>query len=185
MNFIKWAKLSLLSCLALAACNTTVDQTMISQAPIPSGQIAYARKAVEICGSHVPNMQNAQDALLANGYRETTDERLANIRRTQRVTILENDNSNVIVLLGSQGRRNICVVGLEGLTPQQSYSLALPWVKKFDAQTNAERGQGLSNNASQAWGVIEEERIVNIVAYKTWDILDAPGAAVRLIHIKR
>ena len=71
------------------------------------------------------------------------------------------------------------------MTPQQSYRLALPWVAKYDALTNEERGQGLSANAIQAWGRLEEDRIVYIAAYKTWDVLEVPGTAVRLLYIQR
>lgn len=78
-----------------------------------------------------------------------------------------------------------CIVGLEGMTPQQSFQLAEPRARKFDAQTNAERGQGLVSNAVQAWASIGESRGVYVAAYKTWEVLDSRGAAARLLYVQR
>jgi len=88
-------------------------------------------------------------------------------------------------MLGSRGSEGACIVGLEGMTAQQSFELAQPWVRKFDARTNAERGQGLAENAVQAWGTLDDMRVVYISAYKTWDVLGVPGAAARLLYKQR
>lgn len=177
--------LSALPLLALIACDASVDQAMISNVPISSLEFTDAQNAAAICGRNAPNWDAAETALKANGYLETTDPRLVGIQQQQRAVILESANSDVLVLVGSRGGEGACIVGAEGMTPQQSSELALPWVRQFDAQTNADRGQGLANNAVQAWGTLEEDRIVFIAAYKTWDVLDAPGAAARLLYRER
>lgn len=185
MNFKAKFGLFLLPILALTSCDASVDQALISEVPVSALQFSDAQRAAEICGRNAPNWIGAEETLKANGYVETTDERLSNIQRTQRAVILESSNSDVLVLLGSRGGEGACVIGMNGMTPQQSFELALPWVSQFGAQTNADRGQGLANNAVQAWGVLEENRIVYIAAFKTWDVLDAPGAAARLLYVER
>lgn len=170
---------------ALVSCDASVDQDLISEVPVSALQFSDAQKAAGICGRNAPNWMGAEEALKANGYVETTDERLSNIQRTQRAVILESSDSDVLVLLGSRGGEGACIIGMNGMTPQQSVELALPWVRQFDAKTNADRGQGLAKNAVQAWGVLEENRIVFIAAFKTWDVLDAPGAAARLLYVER
>ena len=110
---------------------------------------------------------------------------MVSIQKSQRAVILEKPGTDVVVLLGASGGEGACIVGLEGMTPQQSFELAKPWVKTFGVRTNAERGQGLAKNAVEAWGTIEENRIVYIAAFKTWDVLDVPGAAARLLYIQR
>ncbi|MEM6638133.1 MAG: hypothetical protein AAF667_19870 [Pseudomonadota bacterium] len=170
---------------ALAACDAAVDEDMISATPVSALEFSDAQKAAEICGRNAPNWTAAETALKASGYLETTDERLLGIQRSQRAVILESPTSDVLVLLGSRGGEGACFVGSEGLTPQQSFELALPWVRQFGALTNEERGQGLANNAVQAWGTLTDDLIVYIAAYKTWDVLGAPGAASRLLYIAR
>ncbi|MEP5732249.1 MAG: hypothetical protein ABJL67_23105 [Sulfitobacter sp.] len=171
--------------LLLAGCAKPVNQKLVSTTPATPQQFSEAKSAASVCGRHAPNWVAASTALKAKGYTETKNARLASIQRAQRAVILENSGTDVIVLLGSRGDEGACFVGLAGMTPQQSFELAQPWVKKFDARTNAERGQGLAKNAVQAWGTLEEKRIVYVAAYKTWDVLDAPGAAVRLLYIQR
>lgn len=72
------------------------------------------------------------------------------------------------------------MVGVEGMTPEQSYQLALPLVAYFEATSNTELGQGLTPNAVEAWRAAGATTPVFIAAYKTWDVLGVPGAAVRL-----
>lgn len=97
------------------------------------------------------------------------------------------------------------------MTPSQSAKLAQRWVRAFDAKSNAEVGDGLSDHVSGAWRhfFTEPARIpdkaayshrVYIAAYKTWpqgpydpqrqfgyDIYglfpEAPGAAIGLNHV--
>ncbi|MEL6466499.1 MAG: hypothetical protein AAFQ58_16155 [Pseudomonadota bacterium] len=171
--------------LLLSGCDTAVNQTLVSTTPATPQEFSEAKSAASVCGRHAPNWVAASTALKAEGYAETEDPRLASIQRAQRAVILEKPGIDVVVLLGARGGEGACIVGLEGMTPQQSFELAQPWVKKFDARTNAERGQGLAKNTVQAWGTLEEKRIVYIAAFKTWDVLDAPGAAARLLYIQR
>ena len=169
----------------LTGCDTPVNDTLVSQAPAPAQNFAEARKAAAVCARHAPNWGSAETSLKAAGFAETKDRRLKAVARAQNAVILENPAADAVVLIGSRGSEGACIVGLRGMTPQQSYKLAEPWARKFGARTNAERGQGLAQNAEQAWGTIEENRIVYIAAYKTWDVLAAPGAAARLLYIKR
>ncbi|WP_321830003.1 hypothetical protein [Thalassovita sp.] len=169
----------------LAACDAPVDQKMVSTVPASAQQFSEAQKAAAVCGRHAPNWVAASQSLKSIGYHETEDPRLASIQKSQRAVILEKTGTDVVVLLGASGGEGACIVGLEGMTPQQSLELAKPWVKTFGVRTNAERGQGLAKNAVEAWGTIEENRVVYIAAFKTWDVLDAPGAAARLLYIQR
>lgn len=169
----------------LAACDTPVDPEMISTTPAPQAQFVAAQQAAATCLDLAPDWAAAEQAFRAQGFVETTDPTLVEVQRRQRAVILGAPNSDVVLLLGSRGGEGACLVGLPGMTPQQSMELALPWVEQFDLQTNAERGQGLAANAQQAWGRISEDQIVFVAAYKTWDILDEPGAAARLLMILR
>lgn len=171
--------------LLISGCDTPVNQKLVSTNPATPQQFSEAKNAATVCGRHAPNWVSASTALKSGGDTETENARLVSIQRTQRAVILENSGTDVIVLLGSRGGEGACIVGLKGMTPQQSFELAQPWVEKFDGKTNSERGQGLAKNAVQAWATIEEERIVYIAAYKTWDVLDVPGAAARLFYIQR
>lgn len=168
--------------LLISGCEAPPNQRLISATPASSQQFSEAKSAAAVCGRHAPNWVAASAELKADGYVETKDPRLASVRRA---VILEKSGTDVIVLLGSEGKERACIVGLEGMTPQQSFELAQPWVQKFDAQTNAERGQGLAKDAVQAWGKIEENRNIFIAAFKTWDVLEGPGAAARLFFIQR
>lgn len=95
---------------------------------------------------------------------------------------LQHDTGEVIIRATSR----YCHVGLRSMTPQQSYNLALPLVKKFKAKTNAEHGDGLSDHVVQAWRVQSVgPPSVTIAAHKTWPANtggwpDVPGAAVTL-----
>lgn len=185
MKYLARSCLSILPLLALIACDAPIDQAKISDVPISSLQFSDAKSAAAICGRNAPNWDAAETALKANGYLELTEYRQVGILRQFRAVILKSANSDALVLIGSRGGKGACIVGAEGMTPQQSFELALPWVRQFDAQTNADRGQGLANNAVQAWGTSDEDSIVYIAAYKTWNFLSVPGAAARLIYVER
>lgn len=167
----------------LAACNTDVGQHEISAKPLPQAQMSVASRATSICAKHAPNDEGAIEDFLVNGFHPTSDKRLVAISNRYAGEILE--SGGVVVQVGKQGREFGCVIGAVGMTPEQSYNLALPWVSQYNAQTNAERGQGLSKKVVQAWGIHEENRIVYLSALKSWDVLDTAGAAARLIYIER
>lgn len=175
----------LIGTIFLVGCDEPVNEKLVSKTPVSSQQFLAAKNAAATCSRHAPNWGAVESAFKGIGYKETTDVRLKAIQSAKKSVILEAGDSDVVVLVGSRGGEGACIVGMRGMTPQQSYELALPWVKKYRAQTNKERGQGLANNAVQAWGVLEENRIVYIAAYKTWDIFDVPAAAARLLYIQR
>ncbi|MFW2545503.1 hypothetical protein ACN2XU_22975 [Primorskyibacter sp. 2E107] len=152
----------------------------MSAEPVTAERFAVAEAAAATCGAMAPNWAGLEVQLKAAGYVETDDAALKAAGRREGAVILEDPTSGALVLIGSRGGEGTCIVGMEGLTPQQSYGLALPWVKSFDLQTIVERGQGLAKNAVQAWGRLEPDRDVYVAAYKTWDVLDGPGAAARL-----
>lgn len=163
----------------LAGCSATVDNSMISTSPAPADQLSAAKSAASLCASKAPNWEAVESAFLANGFVETTDLRLKALRDA---VILEDEDSDVLVLIGSKGKEGACIVGLPGMTPQQSYELALPWVRKYGAVSNADRGQGLSKKAVQAWAAFDDSRNVYIAAYKEWrEVLNVPGASARLL----
>lgn len=174
-----------LALLSLAACNTSVapDPDKISALPAAASHMNLARQAAKACGTHAPDYIATATTLKKLGFRSAQDPRLASIDARFPGNIYEAQGGAVVVQLGSVGRENGCLVGAKGMTPEQAYDLALPWVEKFGALTNAERGQGLSKKAVQAWGSLTEDRIVYIAAYKAWDLLDTPGAMARLIYI--
>lgn len=171
--------------LFLSGCNPEVDDALVSATPATAQQFSTAKLAAKACAESVPDLFEAEFALKRVGFTFTEDERLKSIQSALKATIMEAPEKGVVVLLGSRGGENACFVGLKGMTAQQSIELAIPWVKKYGALTNAEKGQGLAKNAAQAWSSFNERRNVYIAAYKTWDILDEPGAAARLLYLKR
>lgn len=166
----------------LVACDEPVDQSQVSTVPVSQQQFSDAQNAAEICGRFAPDMDRTEQVLRSGGYTDAQKEIFVNTARDQRITILESPNSDTIVVLLARRIEGLCVVGLEGMTPEQSFQLALPWVEKFGALTNAERGQGLANNAVQAWASSNEDRLINIAAYRTFEGADVSGASVRLIY---
>ena len=179
------ATLLLIATPILFGCDAPVNESLISTSPAGAQQFAAAKNAAANCARNAPDWAAVEIALKRAGYSETSDDRLRAIQRDQKAVILEAPDTDVIVLVGSAGREGACIVGLKDMTPQQSYELALPWAKKYGALTNEERGQGLADDAIQAWGSLEDDRIVYIAAFKTWDVLDVPGAAARLLYIQR
>lgn len=174
-----------LAAATLSACDPMVDTQMISATGVSVATMSKAQQAAQICAQNAPNWVDVENALKVSGFAETQDERLTEIARAQRAAILENASEQVVVLVGSRGGEGACIVGARGMTPQQSFQLASPWAEQFDLQTNEERGQGLANNAVQAWGRIDDTGVIFTAAYKTWDVLDEPGAAARLLMTVR
>lgn len=169
---------------ALAGCNTTSSKG-ISESPAPPLEIKSAARAVAVCARHAPDWAAAEAEFLKRGFAETRNLRLVAAGERNGSVFLQDNSSGVLVQLGSARGEGACLVGLPSLTPDQSYRLALPWVKQYDLATNAERGQGLSSRAVQAWGRMDSDQAIYVAAYKTWDALEAPGAAVRLLIAAR
>ncbi|MEM8978879.1 MAG: hypothetical protein AAGD04_05305 [Pseudomonadota bacterium] len=170
----------------LLGCGVSVDEDLISTQPAPKLEFVEARKAAALCAKHAPDWAALEEAFKSAGYAKSKDPRLAGFARSTGTAVLDKANTGMRVLVGEKNdQEGACIIGLEGMTPEQSFALAQPWVGAFEAVTNAERGQGLSQNAAQAWASFEAERIIYIVAYKTWNVLFQPGAAVRLIYIER
>jgi len=181
----KALSLSLLSLTFVSSCQKAVDVSMISASPASSEQFAMAQQAARVCAQHGSDKEAQLAGFQNQGFAKSTDSRLSAIAKNQKSHILEKSGSDVVVQIGARGGEAACIIGLKGMTPQQSFALAQPWVKKYGALTNQERGQGLANDVVQAWGKLEDERIVYIAAYKTWDVLDVPGAAARHLYINR
>ncbi len=166
----------------LVACAPPVDESLISYFGAPEEGIAKAREAVEVC----KDTSNAfawdlrermmRNAGFVDGMFEDPERSVAHLRGT----LLIHAPTDVVVQLGEDGGKSGCIVGLKGMSPAQSYELTLPWVEHFNGVTSAERGQGLTPNAIEVWRGYGTQFQVFIMAYKTWDVLEAPGAAVRL-----
>ncbi len=171
--------------LLLAGCDASVDQKLVSATPASPQQFAAARNAAAVCAQHAPNWQAIEATLRSRGYVDPTDAGLRSALERQDAKVLQTPDANLLVLLGSRPDQGACIVGLKGMTPQQSFALALPWVKQHGAETNEARGQGLADNAVQAWRATNEDQIIYIAAYKTWEVLRAPGAAARLLFVRK
>lgn len=176
--------------LFLANCASAPSQFDISDVPAGAEPFRAAQEAAALCAKDAPDWKAVEARFKASGYARTKNNALDNAARAQKAVVLEAVDSDVVVLIGastelSGERSGACIISLPGMTPQQSYELALPWVRKYGAVTNAERGQGLSKKAVQAWGAVGERRIVYIAAYKSADILQEPGASVRLLIVVR
>lgn len=171
--------------LAVSGCDPSVDESLLSKEPASSDQFAAAQDAAAVCSRTAPNWNATEVAFKQLGFAETQDPRLQAIQKAQKAVILQKPSTDLVILVGSRGGEGACIVGLIGMTPQQSFQLAQPWVQKYGALTNEERGQGLAKNAIQAWGVLEEDRIVYLAAFKTWDVLGVPGSAAQLLYIER
>ncbi|MEV8467933.1 hypothetical protein AB0T83_14230 [Fluviibacterium sp. DFM31] len=175
----------------LAGCDTPVDPALVSAAPAAPQQFSAAKAAAAICGRNAPNWSAAEAQLVAAGYRETTSDWLPSVlpstaaQKAGQITILEKPGTDVVVQFGTRAGEGACLVGLKNMTPQQSYALALPWAQQFDAETNAERGNGLAKNAVQAWFASDDDGNTYIAAMKTWPLLDGPGAVARLMYYRK
>ncbi|RVT82756.1 hypothetical protein DXV76_16100 [Rhodobacteraceae bacterium CCMM004] len=159
-----------------------LDTTTISQTPASASQMAFAGRIVRVC-SGLPDADRVMAAFEAMGHQVGRwrmimggGEELVSPRQ------VSFERGDVIV----QASETDCYVGVKGMTPEQSYQLAQPWVRHFGAITNAEAGQGLSPHVVQAWGGRPKGTpVVLIAAHKTWpwdrgEWPDVPGAAVTL-----
>ena len=173
--------LALVLNLFLIACEATVRARDISSVPASSSQFRIAQTAVSICGQNFPGLESTASNLRAAGFQETQNPRFTGISSLQRFIIFEHPDASILVGLANRGQR-VCLVGLEGMTPNQSFSLAQAWVKRYGATTNAENGQGLSSQVVQAWQSANLDRTVFIAALKSFPFFEKPGAAVRLTH---
>lgn len=172
------------SCADIPSVNTAT----ISNSPASATAFAEARKAVRACAG-LPDAKVMFDRFEAIGYRSSgAPDRTSRTDLqggTTRVVVptVSHDDGEVIV----QAAAGYCYVGLRGMTPQQSFTLAQTLVKRFGATTNAENGQGLSDQVVQAWRVQRNGTpAVLIAAHKTWPLdrgrwPSVPGAAVTLI----
>lgn len=165
-----------------------VNTATISKSPASSVAFAEARKAVRAC-SALPDVKAMFDRFEAIGYRSPSAPDSAS--RTDLpggktrvvIPVVSHDDGEVIVQAGA----GYCYVGLRGMTPQQSFTLAQLWVKRYGATTNAENGDGLSDHNVQAWRV-QRNGVPSVLigAHKTWPWdrgrwPSVPGAAVTLI----
>jgi len=195
---------SILCLLGLVGCGIPpVDTTLVSKAPADARSFAVAKQAVRACRSLTNRKKNFRRA--GFGY-STQPVALRNGREISRVIVSPPNDAVSVLVDGSS-----CYVGLENMTPRQSYELAQIWVKSYSAQPNSAHGDGLSDHVSGAWRnfFTEPARFpdkapyrhrIYIASYKTWphgpydpqrniayDIGDffpknKPGAAVKLTH---
>lgn len=188
MQIGKFAKFCLLFVL-LSGCvsRPPVDLTTISKSPVGAKAFAEAKRAIRACAG-LPDSKRMFDNFEAIGYRSPHAPDFAS------KTALPGGKTKVVVPtvwysngdLFIQAGIGYCYVGLRGMTPEQSYQLALPLVAKYGATTNKENGQGLSDHVVQAWRVQDiGPPTVLIAAHKTWPSgrgrwPSEPGAAVTL-----
>ena len=172
----------ILCSLMLSSCAPAVDEELISYFGAPDDNINEARKAVDICRktSNSFAWDLREKIFRQAGYVEAVFEDPERNIEEIRAVILIDPVSEVVVQLGENGGKSGCIVGLKGMSPRQSHDLALPWVRHFDGVSNEDRGQGLTPNAIQVWRGVGTQGQVFIMAYKTWEILETQGAAVRL-----
>jgi hypothetical protein len=166
--------------LAVSGCMTAEGTGQSASVKASDEQFAFASQAAKVCSDTFPDEKAAETKLKSLGYNETGGQ--AGFR------YYRSDNSDVILVIGRMSKERICIVGLENMTPDQSYNLALPWVNKYRAVTNAERGQGLSKKVVQAWASFDDKRNVYIAANKSWQeqrepFPKTPGASIRLIYL--
>lgn len=174
--------------IALAGCSgiPSVNTTTISETPASAQRYAAARQAVNIC-SKLPNTEAVMRGFEALGYQRSRLELTTSDGRKLISESINSQNADLKIIASSEG----CTIGLEGMTPDQSYRLALPWVRKFGLVTNESLGQGLSPHAVQAWQfpTFPHSQLL-VSANKTWHwdggiSSNMPGASVRLIYQKR
>ena len=170
---------ALLGCAGIPPVNTDT----ISQNPATPQRYAAALQAVNIC-SKLPDTEAVMSGFEALGYKRT---RLVLTTYDGTVTSSDSINSkstDLKIIASSEG----CTIGLEGMTPEQSFQLAQPWVKRFGLVTNESLGQGLSPHAVQAWQFPTYPHTQILAsAGKTWYVgsgvtSDVPGASVRLFY---
>lgn len=176
--------------LAVSGCGGVpeLNTATISEQPASKRNLSRAKQVVSAC-AQLPDTARAFRQLQSLGYKRSSgnvklpngnDLVLTNGATVKFDEVSFNDN-DLKFTVSSTG----CVVGVRDMTPAQSLALAQPLAQKFKAPTNAERGDGLSPHAVQAWNVFEPDRQINIVAYKTWppgdpSFLAGRGAAVQM-----
>ncbi|MBY5935476.1 hypothetical protein KUV51_20885 [Tateyamaria omphalii] len=171
-----------IAAMGLAACVTPPPAGKISDTAISQTTLSVAAQAVDICGRTFPNVTGTAEALQQAGFSETA-ERFENGKE------LDDPSRQVRVQVGERpaggGRKeHVCLISVIGMTPEQGFALAQPWVQRYGAITNAEAGQGLSPRAIQAWRSQTRDRIVFIAARKANNAFRQAGASVRLIFIQ-
>jgi hypothetical protein len=162
--------------LLICSCAPAVDEELISYFGAPEENMVEASKAVDVC-LQVGRAHQRETIFRQAGFVDAVFEDPERDIERLRELILIHPDSDVVVQIGKNGIGSGCLIVLKGMSPQQSHNLALPWVRHYNAVSNEELGQGLTPNAIQAW---RSQGNVFIAAYKTWDILEAPGAAVWL-----
>lgn len=195
--------------LVLAGCGIPpVNTKFISSTPAAASSYAVAQRAVRAC-SKLPDKEATLRAFKRSGFRanQTETPRRNGGGTFTRFTIEAPDNAVSVLLSGGD-----CYVGLESMTPTQSYNLASIWVRAYGAKSNSALGDGLSDHVSGAWrkSFTEPARLpdraayehrIYIAAYKTWPhgpydpqrgvgyniaglFPDKPGAAVKLSYVR-
>ena len=167
--------------IAVSGCDPAVDTSLISRTPAPAAAVERAETALAICARNLQDYAETVRLIAAAGFAETRSSILAEPQSRFRFRSFASARHGVEITIVQQDRENLCLVGVDDLTPAQSFDLAAPVAEMFGAVTNAERDNGLANNAVEAWALFGPDRNLYIAAYKTWAPLGQPGAAVRLI----
>lgn len=182
-----------------------VDTEFVSSVPADTRSFAVAQKAVRACTLKKGEELQRNFRRAGFGVSEQPIE-TKNGSTVPRMIISSPDDAVSVLIAG-----NSCYVGLENMTPSQSYQLASIWADAYEAPPNSAYGDGLSDHVSGAWRrfVYEPARIpdhaeyshrIYIAAYKTWPhgphdpqrnvgysiagtFPKKPGAAVQLTHV--
>ncbi len=168
--------------LAVSGCMTAEGTNQTAPVEASDEQFAFASQAAKVCSDNFPNEKAAEAKFKSLEYEEVGGQTGFRYYRSE--------STDVILVIGRMSKERICIVGLENMSPDQSYKLALPWVNKYGAITNAERGQGLSKKVVQAWASFDDNRNVYIAASKSWQesrepFPKTPGASIRLIYLQK
>lgn len=185
MKFPLFGAAALMSLAVGCASVPAVNTATISTTPASASSMAMAKRVVEHCAK-LPDTEAMLKGLESMGY-----------KRGQSGYVLRNGQSNLSPVVSSTTgpvRFNAgaagCTIGVNSMTPDQSFALVQPWVRKYNAKTNAELGQGLSPQVVQAWRDNGPNSDVYISAFKTWGYdtgmtSTVPGAAVKLSYFRR
>lgn len=173
--------------LALTGCTIPAPKAKyISTEPAAEDQIAAARNALELCARLAPDWRALEAAYRAREFGTPVSLLSRMIARERRGGVfLQDQNSDVLVQIGQSSIEGACIVGLPGMTPDQSLALATPIADQFGALTNAQRGSSLSRRAAQAWMARKPGQIIFLSASKAWETLGTAGASVRLLIVNR
>ncbi|MEO1177727.1 MAG: hypothetical protein AAFV87_11330 [Pseudomonadota bacterium] len=149
-------KKSGLAALVLAGCDAPERTPPVSDTPVPADVFTLAQQTAAACAEHLPDWEAVVDELTNGAFLESSDPAMRAAARANGGVVIEAaDGDLVVAISGTRARRSgkretLCFIGAVGMTPDQAFDLAQPWVRRFDLQTNAERGQGLSSDAVQA-----------------------------------